>query len=373
MYAHVRTWRWLGAAVILASLGVTDGAWASAAAVSGGRPDILDMPARQSERAKSAVLTAVAAAGKRLVAVGERSAILLSDDDGKSWRQAKSVPTSVALTAVSFVSDKVGWAVGHSGAILRTGDGGETWERQLEGRKAAEIEAAAADAAAAGASAPTRRQREAQRMLAEGADKPFLDVRFFDEQRGMVVGAYGLAFATQDGGKTWESLMGRLENPNGRHLYRIEPLGKGLLIAGEQGTLLRAGDAGQSFAPLPVKYPGTFFGALVATDGALVAFGLRGNAFRSTDGGGTWSKVDFALPVTLTAGIRLRDGRLAVVDETGRVMLSRDGGATFASLAVAKMNAATGVVEAADGALVVATQRGAVRVAPEALGSEQKK
>lgn len=368
MDARVRTWRRLTVAAILASSWLAQTGWANA-----GRLDILEMPARQSERAKTAVLTAVAAAGKRLVAIGERSIVLLSDDDGKTWRQARSVPSSVALTALHFATEMTGWAVGHSGIVLKTVDGGETWERQLDGKRAAEIEVAAADAAAAGAARPTRRQRDAQRLVTDGADKPFLDVHFFDERHGMVVGAYGLAFATGDGGKTWDSLVGSIDNPNSRHLYKIAPLGNGLLIAGEQGLLVKAVGAGQPFAALPFAYPGTLFGAVVAPDSAMVVFGLRGNAFRSSDGGGHWSKVDFGLPVTLTAGARLRDGRLAVVDETGRLMLSRDGGATFASLAVAKMNAATGVLESADGALVISTQRGAVRIAPEALRSEQKK
>lgn len=368
MDARTMTWRRLAVAAILASHGLAQTSWAKA-----GSPDILETPATQSERAKGAVLTAVAAAGKRLVAVGERGIVLLSDDNGQSWRQARSVPSSVALTALHFAGGMSGWAVGHSGIVLKTADGGETWERQLDGKRAAEIEAAAAAAAAAGEPGPTRRQRDAQRMVADGADKPFLDVHFFDERRGMVVGAYGLAFSTGDGGKTWDSLVGRIDNPNSRHLYKIAPLGNGLLIAGEQGLLVKAADAGQPFAAVPFVYPGTLFGALVAPDESMLVFGLRGNAFRSSDGGGRWSKVDFGLPLTLTAGTRLRDGRLAVVDETGRLMLSRDGGATFASLAVAKMNAATGIVESADGALVVSTQRGVVRIAPEVLRSEQKK
>ncbi len=209
-------------------------------------------------------------------------------------------------------------------------------------------------------------------MVEEGADKPFLDAYFFDEKRGFVIGAYGLAFATADGGKTWNSLVGQIENPKARHLYNVAVAGNTLLIVGEQGSLLYSRDGGESFAAIPIDYPGTLFGGLVAQDGSLVVFGLRGNAFRSTDQGKTWQKIDVGQPVTLTAGITLRDGRLAVVDETGRLLLSGDHGATFTSQGIAKMNAATGLVEAADGALVVSTWRGPVRIAPEALRAEQK-
>ena len=83
-------------------------------------------------------MLAITRAGARLVAVGERGSILLSDDSGVSWRQAK-VPVSVTLTAVQFPNAKAGWAVGHLGVVLHSADGGETWAKQLDGREAASL------------------------------------------------------------------------------------------------------------------------------------------------------------------------------------------------------------------------------------------
>ena len=68
-----------------------------------------------------------AAAGSRLVVVGERGHILVSTDGGASWKQAR-VPTRALLTAVHLHDERTGWAVGHDAVILRTGDGGATWE-----------------------------------------------------------------------------------------------------------------------------------------------------------------------------------------------------------------------------------------------------
>ena len=65
-------------------------------------------------------------AGSRLVVVGERGHVLLSDDNGASWAQA-SVPVRVLLTAVHMRGERTGWAVGHDATILRTRDDGETW------------------------------------------------------------------------------------------------------------------------------------------------------------------------------------------------------------------------------------------------------
>lgn len=340
------------------------------------RKDILDIPAMHTERASTSVLTAVVAAGKRLVAVGERGIVLLSDDNGQTWRQAKLVPTSVTLTNVYFVSDKIGWIVGHGGAILKTTDSGDTWERQLDGKQAAQIELAAANAAmdnAADSDAAKRRQKDANHLVKEGADKPFLAVHFYDEQRGLVVGAYGLAFATQDGGKTWQSLVGEIDNSKGRHLYSITVAGQDVLITGEQGVCYKGNETGQHFMSMTSPYIGTLFGALMTQNANILIYGLRGNAFRSANQGASWDKVDFGLPITLTAGTRLRDGRIVVVDESGRVLLSSDDGVQFASLPIPKINAATGVTEAADGSLVVSTQRGATRIAADKLGMEKSK
>ena len=52
-------------------------------------------------------MLAVATVGNRLVAAGERGIVLLSDDGGASWRQAR-VPVSVSLTALQFVDGRTG-------------------------------------------------------------------------------------------------------------------------------------------------------------------------------------------------------------------------------------------------------------------------
>ncbi len=44
-----------------------------------------------------------------------------------------STGVSIPLTAISFVDDAHGWAVGALGTILATSDGGQTWRRQRSG------------------------------------------------------------------------------------------------------------------------------------------------------------------------------------------------------------------------------------------------
>src|SRR5512134_1715805 len=76
----------------------------------------LERPALASRHAQRSVLLGAAQAGARLVAVGERGIVLLSDDEGAHWEQVP-VPVSVSLTAVRFADERLGWAVGHGGVV----------------------------------------------------------------------------------------------------------------------------------------------------------------------------------------------------------------------------------------------------------------
>jgi photosystem II stability/assembly factor-like uncharacterized protein len=325
--------------------------------------DVLDKPAVMSARASSLVQLSVTRAGNRLVTAGERGTILLSDDNGQSWRQA-GVPVSVALTRVRFVDDKNGWAVGHSGVVLATRDGGETWNKQLDGKAAAQIELAAAQSEAGNES---RRTTDAQRLVQDGPDKPFLDVHFSDAQHGIVVGAYGMAFRTEDGGRTWTSIMGKLAAGNGRHLYAILVAGDTLYLFGEQGTVLASGDKGNTFSRVEFPGKGTLFGAL-STGDAIVAYGLKGNVFRSNDGR-NWDKVELP-PVSMTAGTGLGKNGMLLADEAGQLYRSDDGGRHFKP--VSRTLPMTDLAQAADGALLGSSVRGMVRLDNNSNNSDNK-
>ncbi|MCS6948646.1 MAG: YCF48-related protein, partial [Steroidobacteraceae bacterium] len=86
-----------------------------------------DGPARIEPLAVRSLLLDVAWAGERIVAVGERGHVLLSDDRGKTWVQSPEVPSRTMLTGVTFANRDDGWAVGHDEIILRTENGGQSW------------------------------------------------------------------------------------------------------------------------------------------------------------------------------------------------------------------------------------------------------
>jgi photosystem II stability/assembly factor-like uncharacterized protein len=244
--------------------------------------------------AQKSLLLDVAAREGRLVTVGERGHILVSQDAGGSWAQAE-VPTQALLTGVWMHDAKLGWAVGHDEVILRTRDGGLKWEKVHN---------------------------------SPDSEKPLLDVWFADARSGLALGAYGRLLATEDGGDTWQPRPVRGEDDF--HLNQIAAAGDGTLyLAAEAGHLYRSDDRGRTWKPLLSPYKGSFFGVLPLSDGSLLAFGLRGNLFRSTDRGATWQKVETGTDATLTSGLELGPGRLVLGGMAGTLLWSEDGGRTL--------------------------------------------
>ncbi len=332
------------------------------AALAAPPADPLQLAAQPSRLAAMSPLFAITRAGARLVAVGQRGHVLLSDDDGASWRQV-AVPVSVDLTAVHFADAKNGWAVGHDGVILHSGDGGARWSLQLDGRQAAQrIVDAYAPRGGSGNAELDAVLTEAKRMLAQGPDLPWLDVWFDDERTGFVVGAFNLVFETTDGGATWAPASDRVDNPKGYHLYALRGGGPGgdVYAAGELGLVLHLDRASKRFVAVPTPYKGTFFGVLARAD-LILAYGLRGNAWRSLDGGRTWQKTETGVDTGLTGGAVFDDGRIMLVSQGGQLLLSRDNAGHFAVVPGLKASPAFGVVPAGESSVALVGARG-VRV-----------
>lgn len=317
------------------------------------------LPVKAPERQ---ILQAAAKAGERIVAIGERGLVVISDDQGKHWRQASQVPVSVSLTALSFIDAQRGWAVGHGGVILHTTDAGETWTRQADGVALAKAALAAAEQLAAqrpGDASYERALNDARRLVEDGADKPLLDVRFVDARRGWVVGAYNLFFETADGGVTWHSVSARLDNPRAMHLNALAVRGQTVFVAGEQGLLYRSGDAGQTFAALASPYKGSWFTVFLGDDGAVTVGGLRGNAFRSTDGGVSWGAIEGLPPVSIVAASAWADGGVLLSNQAGQLFVARANAKTQ-PLRVAPMPPLNGLLVLGRQALVALGFGGAI-------------
>lgn len=348
----------LGRLLGVGALGVSVG-WPEVARSAPSKVLALTQGSVLTPKAGSSAMLAVCRAGRRLVAGGERGVVLLSDDEGGSWRQVPT-PARASITAVQFVDDRHGWAVGHLGVILHSEDGGATWSKQLDGVQLVKLfEQAAQGLQDAGAAKAA--QDYAQLLAGDGPDKPWLGLHFSDAQHGIVVGAYNLALRTADGGATWQPLSFALPNPKGLHLYGVKVLGSTVVIVGEQGLLMRSDDGGASFTALSASYKGTWFGLVVLGESDWLVYGLRGTAFRTTDRGATWQAVATHVSVTLSSGLRLKDGRVLLVTQNGDVLVSDATAGNFERHGQPLGAPVADATEAADGALVVASLRGPLR------------
>jgi photosystem II stability/assembly factor-like uncharacterized protein len=332
-------------------------AMAQGIAQAGGYVDVLDLPARASALAASSPLSGVARAGERLVAVGQRGHIVYSDDSGQHWSQA-SVPVSADLNALSFPSARQGWAVGNDGVVLHSQDAGASWRKQLDGRQIGALLVAHYGALAS--AEPGNEQwpllvAEGQRLEAQGADKPLLDVWFANERLGYVVGVFNLILRTEDGGQSWTPFQDRTDNPQGFHLNAIASTGDGLYIAGEQGLLRKWSEAEQRFVALPTPYQGSFFGVL-GKPGEVLAYGLRGNVLRSTDQGRSWTPLQTGLHASISAGVVDAGGAYRLFTQGGQMLLGQGAGAGLRR--AAQPAPVSGAVQAADGRLIVVGSRG---------------
>ncbi len=288
---------------------------------------------RRAGAAASSVLAA-AQAGMRVVAVGERGVVLLSDDGGAQWRQARSVPASGTLTGVSFADAQVGWAVGHWGLVLHTVDGGETWSIQRQ-----DLE----------------------------QDQPLLAVYFKDKNQGVAVGLWSHVLVTQDGGNTWEKMTNAVQHPSGTkpldvNIYSIFPGSNGALYAtAEQGLVLRSNDMGRHWEVFSTGYTGSLWSGVALRNGDLLVGGLRGTLLRSADGGQSWQKLEHPGRSSITGLVQSAGGKVTGTALDGTVLASSDG-RSFEILAATSRAGNTGALALGDGAPLLMTRSGPCRL-----------
>lgn len=270
-------------------------------------------------------LLAVEAADERLVTVGRRGHILISDDAGESWLQ-KASPVASDLVASHFLDARLGWAVGHDGVVLKTEDGGETWSKVLDG-------AAAAALIGEFRQGPVELSEDAafeyERFEMEGGDKPFLTVHFSDPQHGVVLGAFNYAFRTEDGGNTWIPFSHQIDNPMGFHLYAAFEHQGVLHVAGEKGLLLRWDAESERLTALESPYEGSWFGGISLGDQILL-FGLRGSVWVGSPDSG-WTKVQPGTEDSFNNATVLDDGAALLVAQSGRIFRIERQGNGFSS------------------------------------------
>ena len=222
--------------------------------------------------------------------VTDTTPLYMTDDGGDTWRAVSSIdgPTVKGLCAIDvlhtkFINSRVldsrtvihaGGRVGGPAFLLRSMDGGKTWKSQ-------------------DVSAHT---------------KMILDVKFFDENRGFIMGASdtdteksnALIIATQDGGATWKKvyqsnrpfeITWKASFPTRDVGYvTIQNYNPDKIIS--QRHIAKTIDGGATWNEMPLvnDYAVREFGVGFA-DEKLGWVGTTTGGYQTTDGGATWTSV----------------------------------------------------------------------------------
>ena len=228
--------------------------------------------------------------GSRVVAVGERGSILLSDDQGVSWQPA-SVATqrNATLTAVVALDAKRLLTVGHDGWILRSEDAGSSWQ---EIRYDSDL------------------------------GEPLLGIWTDGGDSVMAFGSFGKFYQSLDGGQTWAP---RQLDIDSAHLNSMAGGNDGRrMLVGEQGLVLRTTDSGQHWQPLPAFYSGSLFGIVRLSANNWVTYGMRGHVFVSHDFGDSWTQIKLGNQLPLYGHVLLPDHSGLVIVGAGSSVVRLD-------------------------------------------------
>jgi photosystem II stability/assembly factor-like uncharacterized protein len=232
-------------------------------------------------RATHGLLLGIAYAGDRVVAVGNGGVVLLSDDDGQTWRIANT-PTDELLTAVVFPTAREGWAVGQDLLVLHTTDGGESWTQQ--------------------------------HFTAE-SDQVLFTVVSLSPGHLFASGSYNSIVETHDGAAWQDSKIPNLDDDY--HLNCAAVRGDDVMVTGEAGhSFVRYAGA---WSAMKMDYDGSQFACLLGADGNFYSFGLRGSAFRAPPGAAAWTRIDLGDQQSIFGAAKLADGRVALVGANGSV------------------------------------------------------
>lgn len=224
-------------------------------------PDGNGADCAQSLQNFSLTLSDAVYAGARIVAISLEGFVLLSDDNGATW---KKINPGVNITPyrVRFGDANTGYLAGTNpgNAMLKTVDGGNNWF-------------------------------PIQFPTGGTADMTFLSANL-----GFVYGAQFI-YKTIDGGKTWINIPFPYHHSNNNNVSLYSGWffdEKNWFVTGTAHSLFHTTDGGATWATVNI---GTVRAPLIFTDIAFVsrtigyATGDRGEIFKTTDGGSSWIQV----------------------------------------------------------------------------------
>ena len=228
-----------------------------------------------------------------------------SPDGGNTWEFKPLQTDGSILSAITFVDDQVGWAVGWGGLVMRSSNGGESWER---------------------VETPTHAALDAVQFANRSVGYIAGSTGVYDKVTG--TSTFGVVILrTTDGGKTWGTCY---EDDKTGSVFKMATPSDLVAVVLLGGThQIRSEDGGASWQPLSIDNA-KISSLIFNVDGTGWAVGESGAMYRSSDQGKRWEKLE-GLPKSLLSkswlSVGFADAQLGIVaGEHGALAVTNDGG-----------------------------------------------
>lgn len=231
---------------------------------------------------KSNIYSAAFLGNNKFVAVGEKGLIIISADNGKNWRQVKS-NTNESLFSVKRNGNNI-FVTGSNGSIFRSTDYGENWF-----------------------------------LFSKPVQTILYDIHFLNSLVGFAVGWDGLILRTSDGGKSWN----KKEKITDDYLKSIAFNDKVGLIVGGNGSILRSVDGGVRWKRVDSQTNSALNKVNFVNDDLILVAGNKGEIFQSADNGDTWVKFQSGTFSSLTDISNSLDRKLFISGYNGTLITTQ--------------------------------------------------
>ncbi len=269
-----------------------------------------DMSAIQAENGKAIkrydINQAVVSNGK-VVAVGTQSgAVLVSQDQGKSWTRTQL--GHVSLVDMAVCPDGRLLAIDHYHKVWASDAAGGDWTSAALDKPRTPL-AVTCDpqgrwwVVGSGATIAGSADRGASWQVSDlGKDVQLTTIQFVDENHAMATGEFGMVVGSSDAGATWKS-VGTMPNEFYPYATLFANKDEGW-ASGIAGQILRTGDGGRSWVKQNNSTQAPLY-RLFSHEGH--AYGVGAGGVVATYDGGVWRQVPYPdpVPVFLGAGASL--------------------------------------------------------------------
>jgi photosystem II stability/assembly factor-like uncharacterized protein len=251
-------------------------------------------------------------------AVGDNGTIVETFDD-TNW-QVRNV-AQANLYAVTCVGNTNGWAVGANGFVAHTPDGGKTWTPQ---------------------DAHTTSSLRTIHFAYEPDTESWQPPNKGSELVGVVAGDSGALAVSKNGGAYWKAV-----NMTSVALHSAASVlpAKLFVVVGDEGTLIRSSDLGDSWDKTTIPGAGDLTGVAASLDASLV--------LAVDSNGAVWASKDLAKTFSLETKIDARLNAVSLADDGSLGLAVGEKGSLLERDAAGNWQAqASGTVETLHAALV---------------------